>query len=47
MSLRINNSNISRMIINNSNISLAKINGEIVFQFDGATIKLTFKDKKI
>lgn len=47
MSLRINNSNISRMIINNSNISLAKINGEIVFQFKGTTITLKFTDKNI
>lgn len=47
MSLRINNSDISRMIINNSNIKTAKINGEIVFQFKGTTITLKFTDKNI
>lgn len=47
MSLRINNSNISKIRINGSNISLAKINGQIVFQFDGTTITLTFTDKII
>ena len=47
MSLRINNSNISKIRINETNIKLAKINGSIIFQFDGATIKLIFEDKKI
>ena len=47
MSLRINNSNISKIRINDKNISLAKINGEIVFQLEDTTIKLTFADKTI
>ena len=47
MSLKINNSNISKIKINGSNILLAKINGEIVFQLENATITLTFTDKNI
>lgn len=47
MSLRINNSHISKMKINGSNISLAKINGKVVFQLQNATITLTFTDKTI
>lgn len=47
MSLRINNSNISRIVINGSNIQMCKINGKIVFQLNDATITLTFTDKTI
>ena len=47
MSLRINNNSISKIRINSSNIKFAKINGDIVFQFDGTTVTLTFTDKNI
>ena len=47
MSLRINNNTISKMLLNGTNISLAKINGEIVFQFKGTIITLKFTDKNI
>ena len=47
MSLRINNNSISKIRINSSNIKFAKINGEIVFQLENATIKVTFTDKTI
>lgn len=47
MGLRINNSDIFQIKVDGSNISLAKINGEIVFQFENATITLTFTDKNI
>lgn len=47
MSLRINNSNISKMKINGVNIQLAKINGSIVFEINGEIITLSFNDKTI
>lgn len=47
MSLRINNSNICQIKVDGSNISLAKINGEIIFQFGETTVTITFTDKTI
>lgn len=47
MSLKINGNTISKIKINGLNIQLAKINGEIVFQLENTTIKLSFTDKTI